>query len=96
MVSKERLHQLIDALPDLTDEESETVARLLEALLREHRPVRVTGDAFFDGLHSTALQPEIAPIDDIDELRGDFWPVDEGPDDFVNAVRSWRREGGDA
>lgn len=41
-----------------------------------------------------AAEQGVSPIKSIDELRGDFWPEDEGPDDFVNAVREWRREGG--
>jgi hypothetical protein len=89
MVTTERLHQLVDALPE---GEREAAARLLEGLLR---PPVVSGDEFVDAAPGRAvLRPDAPPIADIDDLRGDFWPADEGPDDFVNAVRAWRREGG--
>jgi hypothetical protein len=28
-----------------------------------------------------------------EDLRGDFWPEDETADEFIAAVREWRREG---
>lgn len=31
-----------------------------------------------------------------EDLLGDFWPEDETADDFVAAVRQWRREGSDS
>jgi hypothetical protein len=94
LVTKERLHQLIDALPD---DERETAARFLEGLLRGHVSPIVSGADFFGAAPGRAvLRPDAPPIRDIDELRGGFWPDDEGPDDFVNAVRAWRREGGRA
>ena len=30
-----------------------------------------------------------------DDLKGDFWPEDEDPDEFINALRRWRSEDGD-
>jgi hypothetical protein len=30
-----------------------------------------------------------------DDLIGDFWPEDETCDEFITAVREWRREGSD-
>ena len=30
---------------------------------------------------------------DPERLRGDFWPEEEGADDFITAVRGWRQEG---
>jgi len=91
MVTKEHLRQLVDALPD---ESRTAAARLLESLLR---PSVVPGAEFFDAAPGKAvLRPDVSPINDIDELRGDFWPADEEPDAFVNAVWAWRRQGGQA
>jgi hypothetical protein len=91
MVSVERLHQLVDSLPEA---ERETAARLLERLVDETSGPVVSGATFFaDGVGDSVLQPDVPPVVSIDELRGDFWPQDEGPDAFVNAVRAWRREG---
>lgn len=89
MVTKEQLHELVDALPE---EEHRAAARLLIGLLR---PPAISGRAFFDADPGQAvLRPDVPPIADIADFRGDFWPEDEGPDDVVNAVRGWRREGG--
>lgn len=87
--SKEELHRLVNALPE---DEVQTVRRILEALVH---PSVVPGGAFFAAERSVAAPAgdEAGPITDIDELRGDFWPEDEGPDEFVNAVREWRHEG---
>jgi hypothetical protein len=35
----------------------------------------------------------VKPIASIDDLRADFWPEDESIDDFIAAVREWRRNG---
>jgi hypothetical protein len=54
-----------------------------------------------------ASKPEDAPADlealaadqgaplaaRFEDLLGDFWPEDETADDFITAVREWRREG---
>jgi hypothetical protein len=32
------------------------------------------------------------PVDDISELAGDFWPEDEGPDEFITWLRQMRSE----
>jgi hypothetical protein len=37
----------------------------------------------------------VRPITSIAELRGDFWPEDEDPDEFLATIRAWR-EGRDA
>lgn len=50
---------------------------------------------FFDATHdleSLADEQGVAPVGDMDELIGDFWPDDESVDDFLAAVESWRRE----
>ena len=35
----------------------------------------------------------VQPVADPRELRADFWPEGESADDFVAALRRWRREG---
>jgi hypothetical protein len=32
------------------------------------------------------------PVQRVEDLWGDFWPEDESVDDFISAVRRWRRE----
>jgi hypothetical protein len=56
-----------------------------------------TGNPFFDDepdLETLAAQQGVKPIKDPKVLRGDFWPEDETADEFIAAVRRWRREGG--
>ena len=45
-------------------------------------------------LETLAAQQGIKPIADPRELHGDFWPEDDSIDEFMAAVRQWRREGG--
>jgi hypothetical protein len=96
MVTVERLHELVDALPET---ERARAADLLEALVHAHsssastEAIAVAGDAFFDSAAGApVLRPDAPPVRSIDGFCGDFWPEDEGPDDFVNAVRTWRGE----
>lgn len=37
-----------------------------------------------------AAQQGVAPVQDIDELVGDFWPEDESADEFLATIRAWR------
>ena len=32
------------------------------------------------------------PVQRLEDLWSDFWPEDESVDDFISAVRRWRRE----
>ncbi len=34
---------------------------------------------------------QAAPVQRLDDLWGVFWPDDESVDDFISAVRRWRR-----
>jgi len=34
----------------------------------------------------------VGAIEDLDDLKGDFWPDDEAIDDFIKTVREWRHE----
>jgi hypothetical protein len=40
-----------------------------------------------------AAEQGVKPIASIDDLRADFWPEDESIDEFLAAVREWRRHG---
>lgn len=54
-----------------------------------------SGAAFFDltDLNTLAARQGVRPVTDFEALLGDFWPEDEGIDDFIAAVREWRRHG---
>jgi hypothetical protein len=60
----------------------------------------LAGGDFFSAapksLEELAREQGVAPVDDFDALLGDFWPEDETADEFVAALRRWRREAGHA
>jgi hypothetical protein len=37
-----------------------------------------------------AAEQGVKPIEDIDELVGDFWPEEESADEFLATLRAWR------
>ncbi len=39
-----------------------------------------------------AAEQGISPVTNFEDLLGDFWPEEESVDDFIAAVREWRRE----
>jgi predicted RNase H-like HicB family nuclease len=41
-------------------------------------------------LAALANEQGVEPTGDFDALLGDFWPEDEGADEFVSALRTWR------
>ncbi len=43
-------------------------------------------------LAALASEQEVEPANDFDALLGDFWPDDEGADEFVAALRECRHE----
>jgi predicted RNase H-like HicB family nuclease len=43
-----------------------------------------------------AADQGVGIADDFDALLGDFWPEDESADEFVSALREWRRDALDA
>ena len=43
-------------------------------------------------LEALASEQGVEPVDDFDSLLGDFWPEDEGVDEFVATLREWRRD----
>lgn len=40
-----------------------------------------------------AVEREIILVEEIAELRADFWPEQESIDEFIATVRQWRKEG---
>jgi hypothetical protein len=46
------------------------------------------------GLEALASEQGVEPTGDFDALLGDFWPDNEDADEFVTALRTWRRDGG--
>ena len=74
--AKVTLMQVIDEFP------RESVAEVLDfALFIKARQAqqRYTGSA-----------PQL--VQRLEDLWGDFWPEDESVDDFIHAVRRWRRK----
>lgn len=100
VTTREVLHHLVDGL----DAEMLPAAeRLLEHLQATARTNGVgagpaTTPPVF-GRHPTieelAAEQGVRPVASIDSLRANFWPEDEDPDAFVDAVRRWRREDAD-
>lgn len=110
MSVKEELHLLIDGLSDERALQALTYVRHLMSgaaasgestsaqLGWSMGPLTVSGEAFFMasplGRVPLASEQVAHPITDFDRLLGDFWPEDESADEFIAAVRQWRREGG--
>ncbi len=40
-----------------------------------------------------AAKQGVGPIENIDELLGDFWPEDEDFEEFLSTLRAWRETG---
>jgi len=45
-----------------------------------------------DSLDELAARQGVRPLDNGGDLRADFWPKDEDPDEFALALRRWREE----
>ncbi len=68
-------------------------------LTRRMAPRALAGRAFLaqqrtPDLATLAAQQGVSPVTNFDDLLGDFWPEDETADEFIAAVRQWRRDGG--
>lgn len=112
MSVKEELHDLVDRLDEeratgalaylrrLLHEEALSASMATDRLGARMGPRAVSGRAFFAqpkmDLATLAAQQGIRPVTNFDDLLGAFWPEDETADEFIAAVRQWRREGGDA
>ena len=107
---KGELHRLVDRLGNgaaaealaylrgLLREDAEGEATATGQLEQRMRPRVVAGRAFLSqpqvDLPTLAAQQGVGPVTNFDDLLGDFWPEDETADEFVAAVRQWRRESG--
>lgn len=58
-------------------------------VMASQQPVNRHGRTFRESasLEQLIAEQGVTPIQNIDELVGDFWPEDEGPDDFINWLR---------
>ncbi|MDQ3548502.1 MAG: hypothetical protein M3439_06740 [Chloroflexota bacterium] len=109
MSVRDDLHQLIDELDDsdatvalrymrklVNDNSSfESTPRSLENRMG---PLVVSGREFSAmiapiSLKELAREQGVKPVNNLADLRADFWPEDESVDEFVATIREWRREG---
>jgi hypothetical protein len=111
MSVREELHELVDRLGDerasealaylqrLLREGAEDKGPAAARLAARMEPLAMSGREFFSqpplDLEALAAQQGVRPVTNLDDLFGDFWPEDESVDEFIAAVRQWRREGGD-
>ena len=109
MSVKTDLHVLVDRLDDeraaealafvrrLLEEDGRRDVAPTEALARRMGPPLMSGHEFMTQprrtLHELAAEQGVRPVERFEDLLGDFWPEDESVDDFLDAVRRWRREG---
>ena len=56
------------------------------------RMVEVLEFALFMKARQAQQRSGCEPAQRLEDLWGDFWPEDESVDDFISAVRRWRRE----
>jgi len=56
------------------------------------RMVEVLEFALFMKARQVQQRSGCEPVQRLEDLWGDFWPEDESVDDFISAVRRWRRE----
>ena len=82
-----------------TGEASEDGGRVTSLAIAELELLGADGGAsFFDEprtIEELAAEQGVKPVTDLKSLVADFWPEDETADDFIAAVRAWRREGTD-
>jgi hypothetical protein len=112
MSANRELHVLVDLLDeaaardaqryvrDVLGEDEPEAGATNEALGSRMSPSRVPGHEFGSRpprtLREAAAEQGVEPVARFEDLLGDFWPADESADDFVAAVREWRRERGRA
>ena len=112
MSVKDELHGLVDRLNDeqalrardfpsslVGEHNGLELAAMRVAEWSREMPL-VTGRAFrlqppMDW-RTLAARQGVRPVERFEDLLGDFWPEDETADEFIAAVREWRREGGTA
>ncbi len=110
MGTREELHGLVDQLPDARTHEAlaclrwfvfgEMIPAGSGATRQTERmePPAVSGRDFFRArpkdIATLAAEQGVRPVMNFEDLLGDFWPEDGSADDFITAVRRWRRERG--
>jgi hypothetical protein len=101
LVTRERLHELVEELPE---QQTEEAARLLE-LLKRQASVK-SGDAADQAdMHRTTAAEILAqygppkavvpaaPLSNIERFVGRIFPEDESAEEFDATIRRWRTEG---
>lgn len=107
---KEQLHDLVERLEadqvtevlsylhQLVDEDGVSRESAPVPLDQRMRPRAVSGRVFeaqpSRSLKTLAALQGVKPVKDFNDLLGDFWPEEETADEFIAAVREWRRAGG--
>ncbi len=106
MSTKATLHELIDRLDEEREPAALLLLRrLVEPAAGEGgvgaddtptgSPPVLSGRAFREQRSKTwqelVAEQGVRPISSMDELLGDFWPEEDSIDDFLAAVREWRR-----
>jgi uncharacterized protein (DUF433 family) len=110
LLERGELHDLVDQLGEEQAREAlSLLRRLLRDTGRERDAARarvedrmgpsiISAKEFFSrppmSLEEIAARQGVEPVENIDDLRGDFWPEDEPADEVTETVRTWRREGG--
>ncbi len=69
------------------------LARVVDKLSLERRAEVLEFALFLESRQAQQQSASLArPVQRLEDLWGDFWPEDESVDDFISAVRRWRRE----
>jgi hypothetical protein len=79
--TRDDLRLLVDHLPDGELDAARVALTRLTPMPKRH------------DLDTLAREQGVGPVVNFDDLLGDFWPEDETADEFIAAVRRWRREG---
>jgi hypothetical protein len=91
--SRDDLHRIIDSLDDT---EIATARRFLTGLAQpeNHAPEASVSESRTSRTSSRRPTAVVhaPPILNIDDLRGDFWPDDDDPEEFAVTIRRWRDE----
>ena len=79
--TREDLMRLVEGLPDAFQEQARVALEKVTTMPERH------------DLDELAREQGVGVVKNFEDLLGDFWPEDESVDDFLDAVREWRREG---
>lgn len=83
-----QLHDVLDAAKALSPLDQIELMQKLEETL-------ATGGSFafwtIRSLDELARAQHVMPVNDIDDLKADFWPEDESADDVIGFIREQRQ-----